>query len=110
MKLTMKIFRITTNIISAIVLALVGYIVIMHLIYPDGGMMTTKESWLALAMSCMFFGALLAYWKRITGGILTITSFFAFVLLQGDWVGGYVFYLFLAIGIANLVLGIYSRK
>lgn len=103
----------TTNILSVIMLGLVIYIIGAHLIEPkafDGFGAQPKEIYLAIAMGLMYVGAMIAFWWRAAGGVLSIAAYSAFAYLQGEWMLGWVFYVFLLIGLFNLCLGIYNKK
>lgn len=109
----MQILKWTTNIASTIMLLLVTYIVGAHFVEPnafsDPGL-TNKEVYMSIIMGLLFFGALIAFWRRLLGGIITIACFILFAVLNGSLMQGIVFYSFLAIGILNLVLGFYYKK
>lgn len=113
MKTRLNLFKLTINIISTIMLALVGYIIVAHFLNPhelSTIILSTKEIYLSIAMGAMFLGVLVAFWKRKIGGLITILSYVVFALLQGTFASGFVFYMFIALGIANLVFGYYQRK
>lgn len=113
MRTFMQILRWTTNIATTIMLVLVAYIVGTHLVEPNafsGPGLSNKEIYMSVTMGLMFIGALIAFWKRILGGILSVVCFVIFAIINGTIMQGMVFYSFLVIGIVNLVLGYYYKN
>ena len=112
MKVIKKVLLWTTNIATLAILGLVLFIVGAHVVegFPGEIELTTTEIQLSVAMGLLFLGALVGLKWRLIGGLVSILSFVAFAIIQGKILLGFVFYVFLVIGISNLILHFLNRK
>ena len=112
MEILKKILKWCTAIATLLILTLVLYIVGAHVIegFPNNVSLASTEIQLSVAMGALFLGALIGLKWRLTGGLLSIISFSAFAIVEGQLLLGYVFYIFLLIGISNVTLYVLNKR
>ena len=106
MKFFEKILKKITNISTIVVLTLVFYIIGAHVVdgFPHVINFTPIEFKLAVALTGMILGVLIGLKWRLIGGIISVLSFIAFAIVEQHLILGFVFNIFLLIGISNLIL------
>ena len=100
-----------TKILSVAILALIFYIIGAHVVEAVGAnfsnfptTLSNTEIQATIGLVALILGTLVGLKWELIGGVLSILGYIGFMIVEGGFVGGLEFSVFLIIGLLNLVL------
>jgi hypothetical protein len=101
-----------TNMASLTLLALVSFIIISHESQglPAFSELSVKEIQLFIGMGLLFAGALIGIRWRLMGGVVAVLGYAFFAIVEQTVLLGWVFNVFLLIGIINILLSQWKKR